>query len=257
MTIAIKLQPPRKSTVVESIIDQLVDQIRNGTLKQGDRLPSERLLIEMLGVSRSSVREALQGLAVMGLVEIRQGEGTFVKGVGVNNHIDAPIDLHPHALQMELRIQLNHARFILEAGIVADACARITSASASTIMEALYACYQDYDNYPPTINWNAHDSIHLSIAQATGNRFLIRMLQTLLDFVPASLREGGVLFGTPDEIRNSFQTDKKIHYGLCKAITQRDEQGAMEWMQRHAEQEEAIIQRYYGNMEMKPEGKST
>jgi GntR family transcriptional repressor for pyruvate dehydrogenase complex len=254
MTTAIKLQPPRKSTVVESIIDQLVDQIRNGTLKQGDRLPSERLLIEMLGVSRSSVREALQGLAVMGLVEIRQGEGTFVKEVRVNNHIDAPIDLHPHALQMELRIQLNHARFILETGIVADACARITPNSASTIMDALHACYENHDDYPPTINWSAHDAIHLSIAQATGNRFLVRMLQTLLDFVPASLREGGVLFGTADEIQNKFQTDKQIHYGLCEAIAQGDEASAKEWMVQHAAQEERIIHHYYGNMEKNPEG---
>lgn len=254
MTTGIKLQPPRKSTIVESIIDQLVEQIRNGTLKQGDRLPSERLLIEMLGVSRSSVREALQGLAVMGLVEIRQGQGTFVKEARLNNHLDAPIDMHPHALQMELRIQLNQARFILETGILVDACARITPESASAIMDALHACYEDHDDYPPTINWSAHDAIHLSIAQATGNRFLIRMLQTLLDFVPASLREGGVLFGTPDEIQNKFQTDKKIHYELCEAIARGDESSAREWMQRHAEQEERIIHDYYGSIEKIPAG---
>src|SRR5665647_336075 len=94
MTNEIKLQPPQKSTVVESIIEQLVEQIRDGRLQPGNKLPSERQLIAMLGVSRSSVRESLQGIAAMGLVEIRQGEGTFVKEIKPNLGIDAPIDMN-------------------------------------------------------------------------------------------------------------------------------------------------------------------
>ena len=67
-------------TLVESIIEQIVTQIHDGNLQPNDRLPSERQLIDMLGVGRSSVREALQGLSAMGLVEIRPGDGTFVEG---------------------------------------------------------------------------------------------------------------------------------------------------------------------------------
>lgn len=249
MTIDIKLQHPQKSTIVESIIEQLVEQIRNGTLQPGNRLPSERQLIAMLGVSRSSVREALQGLAAMGLVGIRQGEGTFIKETKSNNGIDAPIDMHPHALQKDLRIQLNHARFHLEIGIITDACTKITPTSASMIMQALDAYYKDGNNYPPAINWAVHDLIHLSIAQATGNRFLVQMLQSLLDLVPSSLREGGVLFGTPDNIQKNFLVDKNIHYGLSGAIARGDETSAREWMVRHAKQEEEIINKYYGSTE--------
>jgi DNA-binding FadR family transcriptional regulator len=249
MAIEIKLQPPQKSTVVVSIIEQLVEQIRDGRLQPGNRLPSERQLIAMLGVSRSSVRESLQGLAAMGLVEIRHGEGTFVKEETANNGIDVPIDMHPLALQKDLRIQLNQARFHLEIGIITDACMKITPSSAYMITQALDDYYKDRNNFPQEINWRVHDRIHLSIAQATGNRFLIQMLQSLLDLVPSSLREGGVLFGTPDDIQKNFQIDKEIHYELCTAIVKGDEPGARKWMKRHAQQEDEIIKRYYRSTE--------
>src|SRR6187549_1095214 len=72
------LEQPRKVTVVESIVEQLVRQIQAGRLKPGDKLPSERQLIDMLNVGRSSIREALQGLAAIGVVESRAGQGSFV-----------------------------------------------------------------------------------------------------------------------------------------------------------------------------------
>jgi GntR family transcriptional regulator, transcriptional repressor for pyruvate dehydrogenase complex len=254
MTDEIKLQPPQRSTVVESIIDQLVDRIKNGTLKPGDRLPSERQLIDMLEVSRSSVREALQGLAVMGLVTTQHGKGTFVKETSVNNDIYTPIEIHPRMLQKELRIQLNDARLVLETGIIAEACSKITPARASTIMEAVNAYYQYQNNYSPLLKWKIHDHIHLSIAQSTGNRILVQLLQSLLDSVPVSFRDAGVLFGTQDEIRNNFQIDKQIHYELCQAIARGDEPCAREWMKRHSQQEEKIINHYYESQEDQKEG---
>lgn len=98
--------PPRKVTIVESIVDQMVAQIQEGKLNPGDRLPSERHLIDILGVSRSSVREALQGLMVMGLVESRPGQGTFVSA----NRARLLPNLNSLAvadrLQREMRLQL-------------------------------------------------------------------------------------------------------------------------------------------------------
>ena len=64
---ALRLKHPRKITLVASIVEQLVETIQNGTLKPGDKLPSERQLIQMLGVGRSSVREALAGFGDDGL----------------------------------------------------------------------------------------------------------------------------------------------------------------------------------------------
>src|SRR5689334_22748078 len=81
------LEQPRKVTVVESIVEQIVRQIQVGRLKPGDKLPSERQLIEMLNVGRSSIREALQGLAAIGVVESRAGQGSFISN---NIHLLMP-----------------------------------------------------------------------------------------------------------------------------------------------------------------------
>ena len=67
---------PIKSTkVYQQVIIQIKDMIDKGTLKKGDKLPSERTLVEQLQVSRASIREALRALEVIGLIECRQGEG--------------------------------------------------------------------------------------------------------------------------------------------------------------------------------------
>lgn len=72
------LKPVKKRTLSEEIIEQFKQQILSGSWKPGDKLPPERELSESLGVSRTSVREAISALTAMGLVEVRVGEGTFL-----------------------------------------------------------------------------------------------------------------------------------------------------------------------------------
>ena len=75
----IPLQRLRLMSVKEQVLDELKRLINDGTLKPGDQLPSERELSDHLGVSRSTVREAVQLLAALGLLEVRHGNGTFVR----------------------------------------------------------------------------------------------------------------------------------------------------------------------------------
>ena len=75
------LTPPQKTTIVFNIVEQILGQIQADALQVGDRLPTERRLMEMLHVSRASVREAMQTLTGMGIIEARAGAGTFVKAI--------------------------------------------------------------------------------------------------------------------------------------------------------------------------------
>jgi DNA-binding FadR family transcriptional regulator len=68
----------QKTRASLQIVDQARDLITRGDLKPGDRLPSERKLAEILGVGRTTVREALRTMESLGLVEVRPGEGTFL-----------------------------------------------------------------------------------------------------------------------------------------------------------------------------------
>jgi len=80
-----EIRPVVRSTLVRSVAARLVSLITKGTFKPGDRLPSERQLAQKLAVGRSTIREALQSLALVNLVDMQPGRGTFVKEIDVNS----------------------------------------------------------------------------------------------------------------------------------------------------------------------------
>ena len=73
-----ELKTVQTQKIYKNIVEQIVDLIHDGSLKKGDKLPPERTLAEMLNVSRTSVREALKVMEIMGIIEIRPGEGSVV-----------------------------------------------------------------------------------------------------------------------------------------------------------------------------------
>ena len=75
----LNLGPVQKTTLVESVMEQILSLMVEGKLVVGDRLPSERTLMQMMSVGRSTVREALQALSAMNLIETRSGQGSTVK----------------------------------------------------------------------------------------------------------------------------------------------------------------------------------
>lgn len=74
----------KKKRLYEDVVQQIVDMIQRGILRQGDRLPTERELVTQLGVSRTSVREALRALDLMGITDSRVKEGTFIKSTSLD-----------------------------------------------------------------------------------------------------------------------------------------------------------------------------
>src|SRR2546426_928581 len=121
---AMEVAPIKSTRIYEEIVRQVKQMIAEGRLKSGDRLPPERDLAEKFVVSRSSVREALRALESLGLVEIRAGEGTFVREVSVESLIE-PLALMMVA-QREAIAELFEARRLLEPGIAALAASRAT-----------------------------------------------------------------------------------------------------------------------------------
>ncbi|NIP49902.1 MAG: FadR family transcriptional regulator, partial [Gammaproteobacteria bacterium] len=84
----INLEPIRPKKISEEIVNQIKQLISSGELKPGDRIPSERELASLLGVSRPSVREAIMVLEAMGFLESRQGGGTYVKALTESSIMD-------------------------------------------------------------------------------------------------------------------------------------------------------------------------
>ena len=78
-----ELKTVQTQKIYKNIVEQIVELIHDGSLKKGDRIPPERSLAEMLNVSRTSVREALKVMEIMGIIEIRPGEGSVVSDFNV------------------------------------------------------------------------------------------------------------------------------------------------------------------------------
>lgn len=176
-------QPIKTKRIYEEIMEQLKDMISRGELKQGQKLPPERELAESLGVSRASVREALTALEAIGILDIRPGEGTFVRETSVSATF-APLAM---VLEMEQNSmsQLMEVRRVLETEIAALAVQRATEEdlqnievnlnrmkSANTVSEAVEADLR----------------FHFAIAEATHNSILLRIMNTVADLMHNTFR---------------------------------------------------------------------
>src|SRR6059036_4083563 len=132
---AIELGPIKSTRIYQEIVRQVKAMIAEGRLKSGDQLPPERDLAEKFVVSRTSVREALRALESLGLIEIRPGEGTFIREVSVEALIE-PLAL-VMASQRGAIAELFEARRLLEPAIAALAAGRATPEELSEMERIL------------------------------------------------------------------------------------------------------------------------
>ena len=135
------LQPVSRRSVPDEVFDQVLAEVVDGELAAGETLPSERRLAEVLGVSRTAVREALQRMAQTRLVEVRQGGSTTVRDF----RRTAGLDLLPRLLVRAGNLDTAVARSILEArlvigpGVAALAAERGGPAVAATLTDTVDA----------------------------------------------------------------------------------------------------------------------
>jgi GntR family transcriptional repressor for pyruvate dehydrogenase complex len=210
----LSFQPIKIKKIYEEIVEQLKDMISRGELKPGNKLPSERDMAESLGVSRASVREALTALEAIGILDIRPGEGTFVKETSVSETFE------PLAMVLEVEqnpeFQMMEVRRVLEPEMAALAALRATEDNLYKIEQIL----ADMKNAASVSKAVAGDlRFHFAIAEATHNSILVRIINTIADLMHNILREKREgLFASPGkglEIINE-------HEAIFKAIGNRN-----------------------------------
>lgn len=173
------LSPVIRGTLVDQVVKQMVSFIVAKGLQPGDRLPSERVMREQLGVGRSSMREAIIALSAVGAVEVRTGQGVFV-GNGGTSVLAKPLSW---ALIMGegTKAEVVEARQVLEvemSGLAAERAAGEDLLSLETHLLAMEQNRHDLERYSL-----ADLEFHLAIARASRNRVLGQMLETLRDIV--------------------------------------------------------------------------
>ncbi len=224
------LEPIRRTRVYEQVAQRIQHLILDGHLRPGDRLPTERELADRFGVSRSSVRDAIRVLELMGLVEPRQGEGTVVR------------DLSPEALVNPLASLLVRSRALL--GDLLDVRKMIEPHLAARA--AVYATEEEVAHLQAILDRQRakaergelaveEDSeFHYTIATAARNQVILRILDVLMDLLKTS-RERSLQ--VPGRLERSLEGHRRI----LEAIRRRNPAAAEAAMRRHLEEIEHVL----------------
>jgi GntR family transcriptional repressor for pyruvate dehydrogenase complex len=181
------LKPVEKQRVADEIVGQLRSLILTGQYRAGSKLPPERELAKKLGVNRASLREALKKLEHLGLVRIRQGDGTRVQ----NFMETSGIELVRHLIPLGDAVDPDLARDVLEfRRIVGREVARLAAARAApediaTLREI--ARQADDPELSPARVFEIDFEFYISMTAAAKNRVMVLLINTVRDAVAAYL----------------------------------------------------------------------
>lgn len=212
----------------------LMDKIKTGAFPVGARLPTEQVICERLGVSRTVVREAISRLKAEGLVEVRQGSGMIVRDPG--RAAALRLDIDPYA-SVEAVLRVTELRLGIEAEAAALAAQRRTRGELSAIKRALRAIDKAVEGRHAGVDEDL--AFHQSISRATGNPLYPPMTDYLKPFVHAAIQ----VTRSNEARRHDFAAQvREEHFAIYDAIAARDAQTARQAVITHIQNAGARIQ---------------
>jgi GntR family transcriptional regulator, transcriptional repressor for pyruvate dehydrogenase complex len=210
----------------EQVRDKLVQMIREGQLQEGEKLPPEPQLSAMFGVGRSSIREAVQALIGLGVIEMRPGRGAYVRRLS----LDDLVRMVDGAIRLEYgaALQLHEVRAMVEITAARLAAIRRTDDDLATMREAIlrYRFVGHSGQHDRLID--ADLAFHEAIVVATHNDVLVTVLQSIRGL----LREHRRQYGVAGEVEARPLVIAE-HEEIFAAITAGDPQRAAMRMQEH------------------------
>ena len=221
-----QITPIQKVNVVEEIFEQLESMLIEGTWKPGDKIPSENELSETFGVSRMTVRQALQKMKALGLIETRSGSGSYVRQV---NPDDSLQDLVPlMVLGDTSQQQVFQFREIIDAESIRIATPIATTEDLSRLEELLGKMKQSADNGDGE-KFSEYDlKFHMGIVEMTGNPLIIRTNQILQAVLAESMNS------VIEKMR--FAPGLDYHEKILNAMKDKDAHLAEKLMREHIRQ---------------------
>lgn len=217
----------RPKKVSDQVFEQLRDLIFRGQLKPGEQVMPERELALSMGVSRPTVRAAIHKLVDRGLLEHRQGQGTFVCRPEADQ-ADNPLRIMLHGHEASL-VELQEVRLGLECNAAAMAARRATPEDIALIEKSVAAMREQFhDGANPAFQEDAH--FHMCVAYASKNPVQIHIMKYLYDLLRYGIKENlAHLYQTPENIRRVMAQHEKV----TTAIKNRDADAAFDAMRNH------------------------
>jgi GntR family transcriptional repressor for pyruvate dehydrogenase complex len=209
----------------DTVAQQLLKQIDNGTFERGGKLPTEAVLAEQFGVSRTVIREAISRLKNEGVVEPRQGSGVFIAAHGAIRPLR--ID-YAEAVEGGSVLHILALRRAIEAEVAAEAAMRRTDADMALIDAALAkideAVAEGHDGVAEDV------AFHRAIAVVTGNPYFLKTLNFLNQYLEA----GTIVTRRNEAVREDFsQQVREEHAAVVAAIRAGDPLAARTAAQTH------------------------
>jgi len=226
----------------KEIVNQVIDSIKNNSLKVGDRIPSEIELTNIFKVSRGTVREAMKSLENFGLIEIKKGKGTFVTNINIDFFLK---NLMPFLIiSKEDLIKFLDIRILLEVYGIEEAVKNSSEKDIELLEGELselkkefnHMKNQDKDFYESYRNYIDHDiEFHILIGESTKNTILSKLLESvrLVYFEQQIKGIKGISF--PPE--RGYLAHKRI----LEAIKNKDIEKAKSEMKKHIEDTKSLI----------------
>lgn len=217
---------PKKSAIVA---EWVLEQIRSQVYPEGAKLPSERDIAQRLGMSRPPVREALSALQIAGIVEIRPGDGTYVRSPRpASESVDHTMSVIEES---ESPFEVMQARRLLEEGIVKIAAAEATLEDIERLEQVLKRMKDAVARNDLPRYFQTNREFHLAVATAAQNTVLQRLLKTLLLSEEKKLWQESIqrYLSDPDHIKQYVSRHERI----LNAIKERDVKKATQEMTEH------------------------
>jgi GntR family transcriptional regulator, transcriptional repressor for pyruvate dehydrogenase complex len=211
----VPLEPVKRSRIYQSIVGQIHALIREGRWAPGDQIPPERELAERFRVSRTSVREALRALEMQGVIDSRQGGGTFIRTADTEMLV-APLASAILRGRRELAEVLEF-RELIEPGIARLAATRATPeylAELEALLDRQRACIAEGRSFV-----EEDTAFHYTLARAADNHILLRLHNVILDVLRESRQS---YLHVPDRPQMSLRG----HEAMLAAVKARDPDAA-------------------------------
>lgn len=220
----------RKGRRYEQVAAQVQRLIASGALRPGDRLPPERELAAKFGVGRSSLRDAIRTLEVMGIVESRHGSGTVVRDLSTDSLVVPLASVLAH--KRELVAELLDVRRMIEPALAARAAANATEEELSRLEDILRRQAEKVRRGERSIEEDSE--FHYAIALAARNSVVLRVLDVLMDLLRESRARSLQVPGRPERSCAG-------HRRILRAIKRRDGPAAEAAVRKHLKEIEEIV----------------
>ncbi|QSO47631.1 FadR/GntR family transcriptional regulator [Alicyclobacillus mengziensis] len=221
----------------EIVADDLEQQIREKSLQPGDRLPTIDQLAIQYGVGKSTIREALSQLKARGLIQPRQGEGTFVSQDAKGALSNIPLSLSGDPGEL---IQLLNVRRLIEGGCAATAATEADEQNLLRLQNILKKMEAAVDNEELSRLYDIQ--FHMAIAEASKNPFLVRIMETMSDAMNATIRDSRSLW-----LYKSQQQNRQLylhHLSIYEAIRLHDKELAQQRIEAHLDDVTEALREY-------------